>query len=480
MIALTAVFHIISGLQAVERVEPAKNKPNILMIIADDLGWADLGCYGADLHNSPNLDQLARDYLKFTRAYSAAPVCSPTRAALMTGLHPARMGITIWSEGARKPETNHALLPGESLDHLPLKYETLAEKLSSIGYRTALVGKWHLGDGDQAPETQGFDINIGGTRWGAPPTFFWPFKNDKRFGGEFRYVPGLNFGKTGDYLTDKLTDKALEVIDQAGDQPFFLYLAHYAPHTPIEAPEELVKKYSSKMRPEYRHQNPVYAAMIESMDTNIGRVLEHLKKTGQYENTMIIFTSDNGGYLGEAKGLNGVVTTNAPLRSGKGSLYEGGIRVPLIVKMPDAQKPGREIQSPIVTMDLHHTMLSVAGYQTQDPLAKSDGQDLVPMIKNPERQVQARPFFFHYPHYYETTTPVSAVIDWPFKLLHYEEKNQTELYDMAVDPYETSNIAHAELAVVERLSGLLQAWIKSVNANEPRPNPAFARKAEPK
>jgi len=481
ILALAAVFQIIvSGLQAVEQVEPVKKRPNILMIIADDLGWADLACYGADLHSSPNLDQLARDHLKFTRAYSAAPVCSPTRAALMTGLYPARLGITIWSEGARKPETNHKLLPGESLDHLPLKYETLAEKLSSIGYRTAHVGKWHLGDADQAPETQGFDINIGGTRWGAPPTFFWPFKNDRRFGGEFRYVPGLNFGKNGDYLTDLLTDKALEVIDQAGDQPLFLYLAHYAPHTPIEAPEKLVQKYQSKIRPEYRHQNATYAAMIECMDTNIGRVLDHLKKTGQYDNTMILFTSDNGGYLGDAKGRNGVVTTNAPLRSGKGSLYEGGVRVPLIMKMPHAPKTGREIQSPVVTMDLHNTILNVAGYESKAAMAKNDGENLVPLILGTAGERAQRPLFFHYPHYYETTTPVSAVIDGPFKLLHYAENNQTELYDLSADPYETSNIAHAEPAAVARLSALLQDWKTSVGAKEPRPNPAFNPKAKPK
>ena len=477
---LMAIQIVLGGVQGGDLTKSAPVKPNILLIIADDLGWSDLGCYGADLHSSPKLDQLARDHFKFTHAYSAAPVCSPTRAALMTGLHPARLGITIWSEDARKPETNHKLLPGESLDHLPLKYETLAEKLASIGYRTATVGKWHLGDADQAPETQGFDINIGGTRWGAPPTFFWPFKNDKRFGGEYRYVPGLNFGKPGDYLTDKLTDKALEVISQSGDQPFFLYLAHYAPHTPIEAPEELVQKYRDKIRPEYRHQNAAYAAMIENMDSNIGRVLDHLKKTGVYENTMIIFTSDNGGYLGDAKGRNGVVTTNAPLRSGKGSLYEGGIRVPLIIKLPHANMPGREIQSPVVTMDLHQTILNVAGFQFKEPASTNDGEKQLPMMQADPRESNHRTLYFHYPHYYETTTPVSAVIDGPFKLLHYAENNKKELYDLSTDPYETSDIAHAEPDAVERLSGLLQDWKKRVNAKEPRPNPAFEMKVESK
>lgn len=448
-------------------------KPNILVIIADDLGWSDLGCYGADLHETPILDQFAHNSIRFTNAYSASPVCSPTRAALMTGLHPARLGITIWSEGARKPDNLQKLIPGESLDHLPLKYQTLAEKLSSIGYRTASIGKWHLGDTDQAPETQGFDINIGGTRWGAPGTFFWPFKNDKRFGGEYRYIPGLTFGKTGDYLTDQLTNKALEVIDQANDQPFFLYLAHYAPHTPIEAPELLTEKYRQKIRPEYNHQNPTYAAMIENLDTNIGRIFEHLKKNSKFDQTMILFTSDNGGYLGDTKGRNGIVTTNNPLRSGKGSLYEGGIRVPLLMKLPYAAKSGCIMNQRVVTTDLHHTLLNIAGYQEKEPKDQQDGITLLPMISSAEAEWPDRPLYFHYPHYYETTEPVSCIIHKNYKLLHYAEDQKTELYDLTRDPYETSNIVHAELDLAMELKLRLQEWKHDVKAKEPRKNPDY-------
>lgn len=459
-----------------------KNRPNILLIIADDLGWADLGCYGADLHETPNLDALARDHFKFTHAYSAAPVCSPTRAALMTGLHPARLGITIWSEGARKPDTTRRLLPGVSLDHLPLKYQTLAEKLSSAGYRTALVGKWHLGDAEQGPETQGFDINIGGTRWGAPPTFFWPYKNDKRFGGEFRYVPGLNFGKPGDFLTDQLTDKALEVIDQAGDSSFFLYLAHYAPHTPIEAPERIVEKYRKKLRPEYQHQNATYAAMMENLDANVGRVIEHLKKIGKYDETVIVFTSDNGGYLGDSRGRNGVVTTNTPLRSGKGSLYEGGVRIPLIIKPPGSRQHGRVIDERVVTMDLHETLLEMAGVKSLETIETKDGRSLIPLLNmsNGKSSWPDRDLFFHYPHYYETTSPVSSVIHQNYKLLHYAEDDKTELFDLAHDPYETSDVAHAEPGLVNELRQRLNAWKKAVNAREATKNALFRAGVETK
>ncbi len=449
------------------------SRPNILFIIADDLGWSDLGSYGADLHETPHLDELANQNIRFTHAYSAAPVCSPTRAAFMTGLHPARLGITIWSEAARKPDTSKKLIPGDSLDHLPLKYQTIAEKLLTIGYRTATIGKWHLGDADHAPETQGFEINIGGTRWGAPPTFFWPYKNDKRFGGEFRYVPGLDFGKSGDYLTDRLTDKAIQVIDQSRENPFFLYLAHYAPHTPIEAPLNLVEKYRQKLRPEYQHQNPTYAAMIENLDSNVGRIIEYLKKIGKFDNTLIVFTSDNGGYLGDPKGRNGIVTTNAPLRSGKGSLYEGGIRVPLIIKLPDSNRTQSTISERVVTTDLHETILNMAGYVSEKNNQTRDGIDLNPMIKRPSSDWPIRPLFFHYPHYYETTSPVSAIIHKDFKLLHYAETDGIELYDLSKDPYETSNIAHAEEVVAQELKTILFNWKQSVGAKEPRINPQF-------
>lgn len=471
---LACILNLILSCQvALSASQNESSKPNIVFILCDDLGWADLACYGADLHETPNIDQLAKHSALFTNAYSAAPVCSPTRAALMTGLHPARISITIWSEGATNPDTSRKLLPGYSLDYLPQKYETIAEKLQTHGYHTAIVGKWHLGNETNAPETQGFEVNTGGTHWGAPPTFFWPYRNNTRFRNEFRFVPGLNFGKPGDYLTDKLTDRALELIDQAGQEPFFLYMSHYAPHTPIEATEKLVKKYELKLRLEYHHQNPTYAAMIENLDFNVGRIINHLKKIGKYDNTLIVFTSDNGGYLGNANGRNGVVTTNAPLRSGKGALYEGGIRVPLLIKTPGNTKNQRKIGERVVTYDLHQTILRFAGLALNEGL---DGLDLSPLIADDADQLKPRPIFFHYPHYYETTTPVSSVISDHYKLLKYDEDDQVELYDLESDPYETSNIAVAEPEITQRLMKLLNDWKKQVSVATTQPNPNYQEK----
>lgn len=398
----------------------AAERPNIVVILADDLGAVDLGCYGADLHETPRLDGLAKSSVLFRQAYASAPVCSPTRAALMTGKHPARVGITIWAEGSLGGPQNRKLLQGDSKHDLPPEEVTLAERLHDAGYATALVGKWHLGDGDHSPETQGFDVNIGGTRWGAPQSFFWPYKGSGRFGQEFRFVPGLPLGKRGDYLTDKLTDAAISFIDSAGKQPFFLFLAHHSPHTPIEAPQPLIEHFQAKLKPELKHQNPAYAAMVKNLDDNIGRVLDHLQSGGLLDSTIVIFTSDNGGYIGvdRRSGFNTPCTTNAPLRSGKGSLYEGGIRVPLIVHWPGATAGERT--PPVATSDLFHSLLPAAGLSPAGDQHK-DGVDLSSLIRSPETKLTRDTLYWHYPHYYETTTPVSAIRAGDWKLLEYFE-----------------------------------------------------------
>lgn len=443
-------------------------KPNIVLILADDLGWSDVGCYGADLHETPNIDRLAKESVRFTQAY-AMSVCSPTRAMLMTGKHAARLGMTIWIEASLQKNTQRRMLEADSKHDLPLSETTMASRLRDSGYLTALVGKWHLGDADHYPETHGFDINIGGTHWGAPNTFWWPYRGTGRFGSEYRYVPHLEFGRPGEYLTDRLTDEALRVIDQANGRPFFVYLAHHAPHTPIEAKKEYVDHFASKLRPEMRHQNPVYAAMVKSLDESVGRVLEHLRARNLAENTIVIFTSDNGGYVGmdRKSGQNVPVTNNAPLRSGKGSLYEGGIRVPLLVRWPGVASAGAECAAPVVLGDLFPTLTGALAM---------DGLDLTPLLKAPTASLGRDALFFHYPHYYETTTPVSAVRQGDWKLLEYFEDGRLELYNLQNDPAEKTNLASQEPARTAELRARLEQWRNEVGAKRPASNPGFKAK----
>lgn len=446
----------------------AGGKPNIVLILADDLGWSDLGCYGADLHETPQLDWLAQRGVRFTDAY-AMSVCTPSRAALLTGKHAARLHITTWAEGSLNGPKKRKLIEAGSLHDLPHTETTLAKRFQDAGYLTALVGKWHLGDAAHYPETHGFDVNIGGTQWGAPQTFFWPYSGSGRFGPEFRYVPHLEFGEADEYLTDRLADEALRVIDRAGDQPFFLYLAHYAPHTPMEAKADDVRHFEAKLRPGQHHQNAVYAAMVKSLDDSVGRVLDHLKQRGLEKNTVVIFTSDNGGYIGTETGQTMPVTSNAPFRSGKGSLYEGGIRVPLIVRWPGVTPAAAESHEPVVLMDLFHTLTAtLAGKEPTEP---ADGVDLTTVLQNPGIKLSRNALYFHYPHYYATTTPVSAVRSGDWKLLEYLEDGHRELYNLEDDPGEQTDLAARIPEKAASLLKQLHEWRTEVNAAMPAPNP---------
>lgn len=453
-----------------KQANAARKRPNIVLILADDLGWSDLGCYGADLHETPHLDRLAQEGVRFTDAY-AMSVCTPSRAALLTGKHAARLHMTIWSEGSKVGPKKRKLIEADSLHDLPHTETTLAKRLQEAGYLTALVGKWHLGDVDHYPETHGFDVNIGGTQWGAPHTFFWPYSGTGRFGPEFRYVPHMEFGKPGEYLTHRLTDEALRVIDRAGDQPFFLYLAHHAPHTPMEAKAADVSHFEAKLQPGQNHQNAVYAAMVKSLDDSVGRVLDHLKKRGLEQNTLLIFTSDNGGYIGTEKAQTMPVTSNAPLRSGKGALYEGGIRVPLIVRWPSVTPEAAECRQPVILMDLYHTLAAtVPGEKPNEP---TDGVDLKDLLQNPGNAINRGALYFHYPHYYPTTTPVSAVRAGDWKLLEYLEDGRLELYNLRDDLSEKNDLAAQMPDKAASLLKQLNDWRTQVGAAMPAPNPAF-------
>lgn len=455
------------GLDAPALADVPDRPPNIVLVLADDLGWRDLACQGSDLHETPNLDRLASEGMRFTHA-SAMSVCSPTRAAILTGKHPARLGITIWREGSFPSPTaaarpNRALIDADSAHDLPRSEQTLAELLRSKNYRTLHVGKWHVGDADHSPESHGFEINLGGTHWGAPESHFWPFRGERGF-REYRYVPGLGLGRPGQYLTDRLTDVALKLIEEVKDQPFFLNLWHHAPHTPIEGKPELVEHYRGKLRPGLTHRNPDYAAMIHSLDESVGRVLARLSQLGLAERTVVVFTSDNGGYNNENRGR--IVTSNAPLRSGKGSLYEGGVRVPLLIRWPGKIPANTECGVPVTCMDLFRTIAELAAV---DGSTGVDGVSFVPLLKQAGASLPSRDLFFHYPHYYPTTSPVSAIRSGDWKLLEYLEDSRVELYDLARDPGEENNLAGERPELAESLVRKLRAWRIEVNARMPRP-----------
>ncbi|MCY4534895.1 MAG: sulfatase-like hydrolase/transferase, partial [Bryobacterales bacterium] len=294
----------------------AQQQPNFLFILVDDMGWADLGAYGSDLHRTPRIDALAAEGLRFTDAYSASPVCSPTRASIMTGKHPAKLHMTVWREAAKRPPLNRPLLAPITEDRLPHDEVTIAEVLHDAGYMTAHVGKWHLGTAEYYPQTQGFDYNVGGTLWGAPQTFFYPYSGSQTFSG-LRYVPHLGGGQEGEYLTDRLTSEAIRILQNERGKPFFMHLAFHTVHTPIEGKPADVDRYRQEIREGMRHRNPHYAAMVHSLDENVGRVLDALDDLGVADHTVVILTSDNGGYVNKFDGMQ--VTDNFPLRSGKGS-----------------------------------------------------------------------------------------------------------------------------------------------------------------
>lgn len=445
----------------------------MILILADDLGWADIACNGGDLHETPNLDRLARQGVRFTDAY-AASICSPSRAALLTGKHYARLHMTIWREGSLREATDQKLIQPKCVSDLPYQEETIAEVLKKAGYTTAMVGKWHLGDADYYPETQGFDINIGGTHWGAPHTYFFPYKGQGRFQGEFRYVPGLSQGKAGDYLTDHLTDKALEVIDQSSDKPFFLYLAHHSPHTPIEAPADLVSYYEKKLKPELNHQNPKYAAMVHTLDQSVGRILDRLEQRKLSDNTIVVFVSDNGGQIGDFAGKK--VTSNAPLRSGKGSLYEGGVRVPMLVSGPGLPS-GTTCRQPVYLADIFPTITELTATSEHATARESlDGKSLAPLLRSPDSQLDRDELFFHYPHYYATTTPVGAIRKGDWKLLEYFEDQHVELFNLKDDPVEAIDLSSKLPERAEQLKARLAEWRQSIGAQMPIVNANYKPK----
>ena len=422
-------------------------RPNIVLIMTDDMGWQDLACQGNPVLRSPRVDALARQGVRFTNAYAAAPVCSPTRAALMTGLAPARLQITQHGADTQRfwPK-DRKVQPPPTRHELPLDTHSLAERLKARGYATGFFGKWHLGGEAFYPTHHGFDVNVGGCAYGGPPTYFDPYR-----------IPTLPPRKSGEYLTDRLADETIAFLRREHDQPMFVCLWTYNPHYPFEAPEELVKHYQGK---EGRGlKNPIYGGQIEATDRAVGRVLDELQRLEIDDQTLVIFTSDNGGWSG--------ATDNTPLRAGKGYLYEGGLRVPLIVRWPGVTQSGREEDSPVVSMDLTATILDAAGVKlkAEDAL---DGETLRPLFGG--GNLERKALFFHYPHFafHRANRPGSAVREGDYKLLHFYDDDTVELYDVAQDLSETTDLAQKKPQVAARLKQRLTAWLQETEAGIPQ------------
>jgi arylsulfatase A-like enzyme len=454
---LVGILLLAAGDQAGAGDEPQKRTsrpPNIVHILIDDMGWTDLTCTGSDLFETPNIDRLAAQGLKFDNAYSACTVCSPTRAATMTGRYPARLHVTDWIHGSKRPKAR--LQIPEWTEYLPDAEVTLAEALKPAGYVSAIVGKWHLGDGpEHDPRRQGFDINIAGFGAGSTPSHFSPYK-----------IPTLEDGPEGEYLTDRLTAEACRFITANRDRPFFLYLPHYTVHTPIQAKPELIEKYRKKIKPGMRHINPVYAAMIESLDEGVGRLLSTLDAEGVADQTIIVFTSDNGGLMEP-----GASTVNAPLRVGKGSAYEGGVRVPLLVRWPGVTPAGSVCHEPVMSIDFFPTYLEAAGVAHREGI---DGRSLVPLLHDPAARLDRALLYWHYPHYHPGgATPYGAIRARDWKLIEFYEDDHVELYNLADDLGETRDLARSMPDKAAALRRQLHDWRQSVAAQMPTPNPDY-------
>ena len=435
-------------------------QPNIVVVLVDDLGWKDARTLGSRVFNTPNIDNFAAHSEQFTKSYASASVCSPSRAAIMTGQNPARIGITDWLPGAKIPNTK--LLPAKMPQHLDPGMWTLPRALRNAGYATWHVGKWHLGAEPYGPTANGFDVNIGGSEAGQPYGYFFPYGNDVNNENRVRNLSG---GKPGEYLTDRLTDEAINLIKNRDSRPFFLYLAQYTVHFPFQAKKEDLQKYEPLVSGNFTQDMAEYAGMVDNLDMNFGRLLKTLDQEGIDDNTVVIFTSDNGG-LYEA-------TDNLPLRKGKGFLYEGGIRVPLFVRWPGHTANGSQCDMPVESMDMYPSLIEIGGAK-RNPRQPMDARSYVPQLENPSATAPPRALFWHYPHYHlADRPPCSAVRDGDWKLLHWYEDDRYELYDLASDPGEQTDMSASRPDLVAKLRKELEGFLASVHAKFPTKNPDY-------
>lgn len=448
-------------------------RPNFVFFLVDDLGWADLTCYGSTFHETPNIDALASSGMKFNQAYTACPVCSPTRASILTGRHPVRVDVTDWIPGNGG---TGKFLQVQDRDNLALDEVTIAEVLKGEGYQTFFAGKWHLGDEGHWPTDQGFDTNIGGNHKGSPPGgYYAPWKN-----------PTLEAKKDGEYLTERLTEESIHFLETRDvEKPFFLYLCYYNVHTPITPYKKRVEHFQEKAEKTFqdktptivehngqsraRQDNAAYASMVAAVDQSVGDILDKLEELKLDDNTVVCFFSDNGG-LCTLRGAG--PTCNLPLRSGKGWLYEGGVRSPMIVRAPGVTAAGSVSESPVVSTDFFPTMLELADLPLQ-PKLHADGQSLIDLLEE-EKSPEPRTFYWHYPHYHGSTwTPGASIRDGDWKLIEFYEYDEVELYNLAKDPGEQNDLSQSMPEKTTELREKLKAWQKKMNAKMPEPNPKY-------
>ena len=441
-----------------------KTSPNVVLILVDDMGWTDLGVYGSKFYQTPQIDSFAKDAVRFTNGYAACTVSSPTRASIMTGKYPAKLHITDWIEGWKFPKS--MLKVPDWTMYLPYEETTLAEIFKGAGYQTVHIGKWHLGEQEKDwPEHHGFDINIGGWAKGAPNLnraknsngpdgYFSPYGN-----------PRLKDGPKGEHLTERLADEACNFIEQQSN-PFFLNLWFYNVHTPLMAKQDKVDKYLAIVDSTSLQRNPVYAAMVEHVDDAVGKVIRKLKELGKYDNTIIVFTSDNGGLIGKSERK---VTNNAPLRNGKGHMYEGGVRVPFMIKNLNQQNGGTVSDVPVMSIDLFPTLTDLTGVKVDRTVSKQiDGISMKNLLTAKNKSFKRKSLFWHYPHYHsEGATPYSAVRQGDWKLIHIIETDTYELYNLKEDIGEQHNLITQNPKIHARMRKDLNDWKLSVDAQMP-------------
>ena len=453
----TVVFFALGQARAAEA-----KRPNILFVMADDLGWMDLACQGNKLVETPHIDSLAKQGMRFTNAYAAAPVCSPTRAAVLTGQAPARLSMTSHLPGKFFPKDNRPQ-PADMIPAIGPEHVTIAERLKEAGYANAFLGKWHIAPSvgkqgrvadEHSPLNQGFDINIGGASYGGPPSFFSPYR-----------IATLPDGDPGEYLPDRLVNETIGFIRDNKSKPWMVHLWFYTVHWPMQAPEALLKKYENRKGPGLNDTR--YGAMIEAMDLAMGRLLASLESLGQAENTLVVFTSDNGGFAG--------VSDCRPLRESKGHLYEGGIRVPMIVRWPGQVAAGVVNHEPVVSMDFYPTFIEMAGLK---PSATKpiDGKSLLRLFRGQGKPKRSE-LFFHFPNYawHMGNRLGGAVRSGDYKLIRNYDDKSLELYNLKSDLGESKNLAKRRPRLAKRLDQKLSAWLKETGAKMPKPPKPGAR-----